>query len=83
MHRLIYCRQSLPIVIAKLFCSNNDVHSFNTRFKHQFSLNYVRNSNSISNIGPSKWLKLSNDIKECPTLSGFIQSCKFTLSLEI
>jgi len=33
MHQFIYSRQSLPIVISKLFCSNNDVHSFNTRLK--------------------------------------------------
>ena len=38
MHRFIYCRQSLPDVISMLFCSNVDVHSYNTRFKYHFNL---------------------------------------------
>jgi len=42
MHRFIYNRQSLPIVISNLFCTNDNVHTFNTRFKHQFNLNYVK-----------------------------------------
>ena len=83
MHRFIYCRNSLPTVISKLFCSNSDIHTFNTCFKHQFNLNYVTNSNSISFVGPSMWLKLPNDIKQCPSLSGFIRLCKCSLSLEI
>ena len=83
MHRFIYCRQSLPVVISKLFCTNDDVHNYNTRFKHQFNLNYVCKSNSISFIGPSMWLKLPNYIRECPSQSGFITLCKYSLSKEI
>ena len=83
VHRFIYCRHSLPIVISKLFCSNDDVHSFNTRFKHQFNLNYTKNSNSISFIGPSMWLKLPKEIKECSSLSGFIRLFKYSLALEM
>jgi hypothetical protein len=83
MHRFIYCRLSLPVVISKLFCCNDDVHSFNTRFKNQFNLNYATSSNSISFIGPSMWLKLPNDIKECPSPSGFMRLCKSSLSLEM
>ena len=83
MHRFIYYRQSLPAVISKLFCSNDDVHNYNTRFKHQFNLNYVCKSNSISFVGPSMWLKLPRDIKECPSPSGFVRLCKSSLSMEI
>lgn len=83
MHRFIYSRQCLPVVISKLFCSNNDVHSYNTRLKHHFNLNYVTNFNSISLIGPSIWAKLPNSIKDCPSLSGFLHLCKASLSLEI
>jgi len=83
MHRFIYCRQSLPTVISKLFCSNDEVHFFNTRFKHQFNLNNVNNSKSISFIGPSMWLKLPNDIKYCSSTSGFLRLCKSLISLEI
>ena len=83
MHRFIYSRYSLPIAISKLFCSNDDVHSFNTRCKHQFSLNYVYNSNSISYLGPSMWLNLPNEIKECSRLATFLGLCKSSLSVEL
>lgn len=83
MHRFIYSRQSLPIVISQLFCSSDDVHSYNTRFKHQFNLNYVNSSTSISYVGPSMWLKLPKEIKECSSLTSFIRLCKSSLALEI
>jgi len=83
MHRFIYCRHSLPVVISRLFCCNNEVHDFNTRFKYQFNLSHVTNSNSISFLGPSMWLKLPNVAKECQSPSGFVRLCKYSLSLEI
>ena len=83
MHRVIYFRHSLPTVISKLFCSNDDVHTHNTRFKHQFNLNYVGCTNSLSFYGPSMWINLPNNIKECQSLSAFVKLCKSFLSREI
>ena len=77
MHRFIYCRQSLPDVISKLFCSNIDVHSYNTRSKYQFNLNYATKCNSISYNGPSMCLNLPSNIRDCPSHSGFVRLYKF------
>ena len=83
MHRVIYFSHSLPIAISILFCSNDDVHTHHTRFKHQFHLNYVGYSNSLSFNGPSMWIKLPNNIKECQSLSAFVRLGKSFLFREI
>ena len=57
-----------------------EVRDFNTRLKYQFNLSHVTNSNSISFLGPSMWLKLPNAAKKCQSPSGFVRLCKYTVS---
>jgi len=79
MHRFVYSRDELPIAITDLFSANNDIHSYNTRHKHEFNLNSNICVNSLSFIGPSLWLKLPRNLTECSSLTVFIKLCKNTL----
>ena len=79
MHRFVYSRQELPLSLSKLVTSNNEFHMHDTRYKHNFSMNNVIVSNSISYLGPSLWLSLPSRIKNCPSLAKFLKLYKIEL----
>jgi len=83
MHRFIYNRHVLPKVIAELFSSNNDIHAYNTRFRHEFNLQSSCCVKSLSYIGPSLWLKLPRDVTTCFNINTFSKLCKNKLFDEI
>ena len=79
MYRIVYCRYLLPSVIVNLFSTNDDIHTYNTRSRHEFNIQANSCANSISYIGPSKWLKLPRTNRELSSLSSFLHHCKLLL----
>jgi len=83
MHRFIYNRCSVPTVFSNLFVCNNEVHTYNTRSKFDFSLNYVRCHNSLAFIAPVMWRKLPLHVRNCSSSSQFLNMCKLELFKEL
>ena len=79
MYRVVHYKNSLPTVIVNLFAINNDVHSYNTRSRHEFNLQSNSCVKSISFIGPSMWFKLPKIYRECTSVINFVQRCKVFL----
>ena len=83
MYRVVYCKCLLPSVIVNLFSINDDIHSYNTRSRHEFNIQANSCTNSISYIGPSMWLKLPRTNRELSSLASFLHHCKLLLLDEL
>jgi len=72
MHNVAH--DSVPLNLKNLFCSSNQVHSYNTRFSSagNYYVNPSRTNvmrNSISRFGPNVWNSLNNNTREFPRKS--------------
>jgi hypothetical protein len=83
MHLVIYNSNSLPSVFRNLFVTNSDIHSYNTRFAHNFNVQLSRCKSSINVVGPSLWCQLPSNARDCPNFSKFSKVCKEVLIKEI
>ena len=83
MHTVIYHSNSLPSVFRNLFVTNSDIHSYNTRFSHNFNVQLSQCKSSINVFGPSFWCKLPSNARDCPNYSEFSKICKDVLVKEI
>ena len=79
MYRVVYCRSCLPNVISNLFIINDNIHSHNTRSRHEFNIQANSCVNSISFIGPSLWFKLPRINREYSSVLEFVSECKIYL----
>jgi len=79
MYRVLYCTSLLPNVVSELFKLNSNIHTHNTRSKHEFNIQANACVYSISFIGPSMWFKIPKVIRECSSVSIFIRKCKIYL----
>ena len=71
---------SAPQPLQNIFSSNYANHTYNTRHRldpqYAKSRKYVGIQKSFICIGPSLWSNLDRSIKNCPTLSNFVNNYK-------
>jgi len=80
MHIITFNSNLLPSFFCELFCSNNEVHTYNTRFAHNLRIQIVTNSKSITSFGPSLFSNLPSPLRACTSLVAFSRLCKSFLS---
>lgn len=69
----------LPTSLSHHFCPNRDVHSYNTRQRHDFHLPFNKNkrtANSIQYKGPLLWLNTPPSIKSLSSVNTFTHRLK-------